>query len=177
MSKNSRKIIRIGFDLDGVIVGKPPIISQGLMDSLVRNKSKKELSYRYPKTKFERFIRWVSHNPILRPPIWKNVEIIKELSKSSKCKLYVVSSRYSFLKERTIQWFGYYRLDDHFDGIYINTRNRQPHIYKSDLIKKLKLDIFIDDDLPLIKYLRKNLPSKNIIYVEKQKNYLKKIYQ
>jgi hypothetical protein len=62
--------IKIGFDLDGVIIGKPPFMPKYLMERLVRKKGY-GLVYRFPKSKIEKYIRWLSHFPLLRPPIKK----------------------------------------------------------------------------------------------------------
>ena len=40
-----KKNIRIGFDLDGVIIGKPPFIPNYIMEKLVRNPTGKKLGY------------------------------------------------------------------------------------------------------------------------------------
>jgi uncharacterized HAD superfamily protein len=168
---DSRKKIRIGFDLDGVIIGKPPFVPQFIMEALVREHKNKKLAYRYP-SDIEKLIRIASHHPMLRPPIRKNIEIIKELYKSKNYEIFVVSSRYSFLEERTREWFRFYKLRKFFKEIHINLQDQQPHIYKEKMIEKLKLKVFIDDDLPLLKYLRKKLAKVDLVYVEDQENYL-----
>jgi hypothetical protein len=159
--------IKIGFDLDGVIIGKPPFMSKYLMERLVRKKDH-GLAYRFPQSKIERCIRWLSHLPPLRPPIKKNIKLIHELYKSKNYELYVVSSRYSFLEGRTKEWFKYYRLRELFKEIYINLKDEQPHIYKEKMIKKLKLNVFIDDDRPLLEYLKKRLKNVDLVFVEEQ---------
>jgi len=166
------KKVRIGFDLDGVIIDKPPFIPHSIMEKLVREHDHKKLSYRYPTSSFERKIRFWSHHPLLRPPIKKNIRLIKELYKSKNYKLFVVSSRYSFLEERTRQWFRFYKLRKFFEKVYINLEDAQPHLFKEEMIKRLKLDVFIDDDLPLLDYLRKQLKNVDLVYVEDQKKYL-----
>jgi uncharacterized HAD superfamily protein len=161
-----RKKIKIGFDLDGVIIGKPFFVPHTLMEWLVRSRTNLALAYRYPDLRFERLIRYFSHHPLLRPPINKNIKLIHQLYKSNKYELYVVSSRYSFLEKRTKQWFKFYNLHGLFKYIYINLNNEQPHIYKAKMIKNLKLDVFIDDDLPLLNYLKKHLDSVTLLYME-----------
>jgi hypothetical protein len=159
--------IRIGFDLDGVIIGKPPFVPKFVMEKLVRKKNH-GLAYRFPESKFEIWVRWLSHFPLLRPPIKKNIKLIHELYKSKNYEIYVVSSRYSFLDGRTQEWFKFYRLGGLFKDIYINLKNEQPHIYKERMIKKLKLTVFIDDDLYLIGYLKENLKDVKIFYVDEK---------
>ncbi|OGM13821.1 hypothetical protein A3A76_04900 [Candidatus Woesebacteria bacterium RIFCSPLOWO2_01_FULL_39_23] len=170
-----KKNIRIGFDLDGVIIGKPPFIPNYIMEKLVRNPTGKKLGYRYPKYSIERKIRILSHYPLFRPPIRNNINLIKELYKSNAYTLYVVSSRYSFLKSRTRQWFGYYKLRRFFKEIYINDFDEQPHLFKERMIKRLGLHVFIDDDLLLLKYLRTRSKDIDLIYVKDHEKYVRGI--
>jgi hypothetical protein len=121
-----KKKIKVGFDLDGVIIGKPFFVPQFLMEILVRSKKDHTLRYRYPNTKFEQRIRIASHHPILRPPIQENIQLIKELSRSNKYDLYVVSSRYGFLESRTKEWFRFYKLKKFFERIYIKPKTSNP---------------------------------------------------
>ena len=164
----SKKKIKVGFDLDGVVINKPLFIPQFIIDLLVRGKKDHQLSYRYPSTNIEREIRILSHNPLFRPPIKKNIKLIQKLYKSNGYELFVVSSRYSFLENRTKEWFKFYKKGKFFKKIYINTKNEQPHIYKERMINKLGLDIFIDDDARLVKYLKENLDGVNIFHVNER---------
>jgi hypothetical protein len=171
---SKRKITRIGFDLDGVIIGKPPFVPIFLMDLLVRSHENKELSYRFPNTRFERFVRWFSHHPIFRPPIKKNINLIHELYKNKNYELYVVSSRYSFLEKRTKQWFDYYCFDGLFKKIYINLKDEQPHLYKEKMINNLRLNVFIDDDLLLLEYLKKRIDNIELLFAKENSQVINK---
>lgn len=160
------KKIKIGFDLDGVIIGKPFFIPNALMEILVRERHKKGLSYRFPESKLEINLRILSHYPFLRPPIKKNIKLIRELYKSRNYEIFVVSSRYSFLKNRTQEWFAHYNLHKFFKEIHINLNDEQPHKYKAKMIQQLKLNVFIDDDKPLLEYLRRTLKNgTELLYV------------
>lgn len=167
--------IRIGFDLDGVIIGKPFFVPKCLIDKLVRNKAGNDLEYRYPASLVERNVRILSHHPLFRPPIKENIKLIEKLHKDGRYELFAVSARYSFLKKRTDEWFGFYNLGTIFNNIYINQNDEQPHIFKRKMIEKLKLKMFVDDDRPLLKYLKKHVRNISLIYVsEVHKYFLKK---
>lgn len=152
-----KKIIKIGIDLDGVIVDKPPFIPKKVLEWLVRSHENQKLAYRYPCLKLERSLRWFSHHPIFRPPIRKNLEFFKNLAAKKQHKFYVVSGRYSFLEDRTWQWLEFNKVDYLFNGIFVNLDNEQPHLFKEKMIKKLRLDVFIDDDFPLASYLSQKI--------------------
>ena len=168
MAKDRKKII--AFDLDGVIIGKPPFIPKKLLEYLYRGVVGDKLSYRYPDSRVERLIRWLSHHPAMRTPIRENIDVIKKLKKDKSVKIIAISSRYSFLKERTHQWFGYYDLTKLFENLYMNEADLEPHIFKERKIKKIKPVIYIDDDLPLIRYLRRRKLETRLIYYNRSKN-------
>jgi uncharacterized HAD superfamily protein len=170
----TKKSLRIGFDLDGVIINKPPFVPKKVIELLVRSHSKKGLTYRYPSSAFERWIRWLSHHPLLRPPIEKNLKLVKKLSENSNYQLFAISSRYSFLELRTKKWFDKHEIKDLFEGVYLNLTNEQPHIFKEYTIDKLKLDIFIDDDDSLVKYLKKRLKKIKLINLSDKRQDLEK---
>lgn len=170
------KIIKIGFDLDGVIIDKPPLIPKKLIEWLYRGRINTELSYRFPNTKIERYIRWLSHHPILRPPIKKNIKNIQALSKNKKYRLYAISSRYGFLEKRTKEWLDFYKLNDLFDEVHLNLDNNQPHKYKEKMINKLKINVFVDDDPLLINFLRKKIVKTDFFQITIQRKELEDLF-
>lgn len=157
------KSIRIGFDLDGVIIGKPPLVPRKVLEWFVREHDSKNPRFRYPKFFLERRLRWFTHYHRFRPPIVKNLEFVKKISKDKNYELFVISGRYSFLKERTEQWFKVHKLDGVFKEIHLNLRNEQPHVFKEKLLKKLKPDYFFEDDELIVNYLKKKLENRGII--------------
>jgi uncharacterized HAD superfamily protein len=159
---NKRKIIKIAFDLDGVIVDKPPLIPKKLLERLFRGKSNHKLHYRFPNSVIEQKIRKLSHYYLFRPPIKKNIEFIRKLAENNKYELFIISARYSFLEKETKIWLNKRKLDNIFKGVYLNLFNKQPHLFKEEVLKNLKPEIFIDDDYLLADYLVEKKASKNI---------------
>lgn len=152
--------MNIGFDLDKVLINYPPLVPARLIDLLYKEKSNGILKYRIP-SKPEQSLRLLTHLSILRPPIKKNIEFIEKLAKENTNHYYLISSRFSFLKKITNSIVKKYRFDKIFKGVYFNFQNKQPHIFKNETIKKLKIDRYIDDDLPLLRFLaKKNLTIK-----------------
>lgn len=168
------KTIRIGFDLDGVIIDKPPFIPKSILEWAIRNHSKRILSYRYPGRR-EQFIRMCIHYPTFRPSITENVHLVKKLSKQNQTTLYAITGRYGFLKKRTHQWLKKHQLTKVFKAIHLNERNQQPHKFKKITIEKLKLNIFIDDDKHIVNYLKERVRKTRIILFTKGNTNLKEI--
>ena len=159
------KKIKIAFDLDGVIVDKPPIIPKKLLERIFRGKSKNGLHYRFPYSRIEQRIRKLSHFYLLRPPIKKNIEVIRQLAKAKKYELYIVSGRYSFLEKETENWLEKRKIKPFFKEIYINLENDQPHLFKERILKELRPDFFIEDDKGILSYLRPKLKNVNFILI------------
>jgi hypothetical protein len=156
--------MNIGFDLDKVFINFPPLVPSGVIDYLYKNKGAKKLSYRYP-SRIEKIIRIFSHHPIFRSPIAENLNYVRKLNSKNNNKYYLVSSRFSFLKKRTDKLINKYDLDNVFNELFFNYSDIQPHEFKDKMIKKLKLDKFIDDDLPLLEYLTGKNPKTNFYWL------------
>lgn len=153
--------IKIAFDLDGVIIDKPPLIPKKLLERLFKGGNGRKLHYRFPKSKLEQLIRKASHFYLLRPPIKTSIEFIRKLARDERYELYVISGRYSFLEKETDIWLRKRKIDKLFKEIFLNADNQQPHLFKEKIVKQLQPDVFIDDDCLIVDYLiSKNFSSK-----------------
>ncbi len=166
--KEERKIIRIGFDLDGVIVGKPPLVPKGLIEFLVKKPANSSLHFRFPKSCLEQYARKFSHFYLFRPPLRQNINFINKKLNSKKYELYVVSGRYSFLTAETDRWLKKRGLGNLFKAVFINLGNEQPHLFKERIIKELNLDYFFEDDEETKEYLQERFKEKNFFLVSKK---------
>jgi hypothetical protein len=162
----------IGFDFDRVFIDYPPFLPYSFVEylykgSLVFRKNRTKnivLHYRFPGT-LEQQLRILSHYPLFRHLIKENVTALKKISKEKKIKTYLVSSRFGFLQKRTERILEKYELNSYFDGVYFNFQNQQPHIFKEQTIRKLKIDTYVDDDLDLALYLSKKNPTLKIYWI------------
>lgn len=161
----------IGFDFDRVFINYPPFVPGSLIDLLYKGRSffrkmngKSNLSYRFPGP-IEQQLRIFSHSPFFRHPIEKNITALQHILEKEKCKTYLVSSRFGFLKGRTEALFAKENLSQYFTGVYFNYNNLQPHKFKEQTIRRLKIDTYIDDDLDLAIYLSQRLPSLKIFWI------------
>jgi len=154
----------IGFDLDKIFINTPPLIPNSIIQRLYGQKINGKLVYRIP-SQPEQVFRKMTHHPLFRPPIKSNLNFLKSISKENN-KLYLISSRYGFLKKETNQVITHYGLDKIFDGLYFNFSNEQPHVFKNKLLKELHLDIYVDDDLSLLQYVAKDNPKTKFFWLE-----------
>jgi len=161
------KKIRLAFDLDGILVDKPPLIPKKLLERLFKGKQK-GLHYRFPETKIEQSIRKISHFYLFRPPIKKNIILLKKLARNRKYDLYLVSSRYSFLEKETRAWLKKKKINQCFNQVILNLNNQQPHLFKEKQIEKFKIGIYLEDDPLITDYLEKNLPHVKVCQTIKE---------
>ncbi len=166
LKSTNKKKIHVCFDLDGVLIGKPAFLPKKVIELVVRGKNSNptKLHFRYPTSKIEEYIRWLSQHPYLRRPLTENIKIVRELSANPSYKLSVVSGRYQFLEKRTYEWLQANNLDMCFSNIFLNTKNVQPHLFKERVLKQIKADIFFEDDEMIIRYLKKRVPL-SIVHV------------
>lgn len=161
--------MNIGFDLDGIFVDKPPIIPKTILERLYKDRDNGGLHYRIPSS-VEQRIRILSHYPIFRPALIKNVIALQNLAKSQKYSLFLISSRFGFLKKRTEALVKKHGFDGIFKKLYFNYPNEQPHLFKQRILKEINIDAFIDDDLSLLKFLARENPKVQFYWLNRSKN-------
>lgn len=165
--------MNLGFDLDKVFIDYPPFIPSKIIDRIYKKEFNGKLSYRIP-GKPEQIIRLFTHYYFFRPPIRKNLEFIKRLRKLNH-KHILISSRFSFLKKTTERLIKKHRLDKLFNELYFNFDDQQPHIFKNQIIQRLKIDRYVDDDLRLLEYVSERNPKTLFFWLNnKIKNKLTK---
>lgn len=159
--------MNIGFDLDNIFISTPPFIPKKIIDRLYKKKDNGVLLYRIPTTP-EQIFRHTTHIPLFRPAIKSNLQFLKTIDKESN-KLYLISSRFKFLEKRTEKLVKKFGLHEIFDEMFFNYENLQPHIFKENVIGKLNLDAFIDDDLSLIKHVATNNSKTRFFWLNSDK--------
>jgi len=157
------KKIKIAFDLDGVIIDKPPFVPKKLLEWLFKGGDGGKLFYRFPQSKLEQKIRKFSHFYLFRPPIGINIEFIKKLAAKGEYELYIVSGRYSFLAKETESWLKKKGINKLFKKVFLNLDDEQPHLFKEKKLREIEPDIFIDDDDLIADYLAEKLPKTRIL--------------
>jgi hypothetical protein len=166
--------MNVGFDLDKIFINTPPFVPSKIIDFFYKEKVDHKLRYRIP-SRLEQILRIISHYPLFRQPIAENMNFINKLALAKKNKYYLISSRFGFLKKRTDTLIKKCRFDKIFNDMYFNYDNKQPHEFKNEIIKKLDLDILVDDDLQLLEYLTDKNPKTKFFWLnEKVSKPLKK---
>ena len=153
MSKHTPPL-RIGFDMDGVLLYNPARIIRPFISSIKKVfLHKKELVFYYPKTPHEKlFWRFLHKSSIFNAP---GLHEITRLVNEGKIEAYLITARYNFLGASVIKWVEKNKLGKTFTGVFYNSENEQPHTFKERMVKKLKLDMYVEDNFDIVTHLAK----------------------
>ena len=161
----------LAFDLDGIFVDAPPFVPKKILEWLFRGWrcSENKLNYRFPHTKFEQRVRKISHFYLFRPPIKKNIAILRQLARSNRYRLVLISSRYSFIHPETEIWLKKKGIKHLFKEIVLNKLDQQPHLFKKQQLAKIRPAYYFEDDEEIIHYLQNTTLPVKIIPVRQKK--------
>ena len=155
------KKLKVGFDLDGVLLYNPARIVRA---PVVRIKHlffpKKDNVFYVPTTGPERFLWHIFHLSSIF--IAGGFSDIKKLREKGIIEPYLITARYDFLKPDLKRWLRLMKAHDTFEGVFMNENNMQPHEYKEKLVKRLDLDVFVEDNWDVVAHLNKTSRSKNL---------------
>lgn len=156
--------IRIGFDLDGVILYNPARVVRPIVHTFKKSVCQKKIDDFYiPKTKIEQSLWRIFHlSSIFVASGFKEIE---ELVLSGKIEIYLITARYSFLKNDLEKWLKKINMKQIFTEIHYNENDNQPHLYKEKKLKNLQLDIFVEDNYNIVKHLSKVVPNTQIWWI------------
>lgn len=157
-----KQILKVGFDLDGVLLYNPARIARPIIVFLKKIFLKKEVDkFHYPKTKIQKLIWLIFHKVVFGPAF--GYDELKKLTTSKKIKAYIITGRNESLKNDFKEWLIKLEAGKFFSGSYFNDKNEQPFLFKERMIKKLKLDLYVEDNWDIVSYLNsiKNKSERN----------------
>ena len=156
-----RKKLRVGFDLDGVLLYNPARIVRPIISLMKKKKvliDREELEFYVPKPGVGQFFWELLH----KSSVWvaPGFEQIEQLKNQKLIEPYLITGRFGHLKQDYLKWKQKMRADQLFLNCYMNDRDEQPHLFKERMIKELKLDVFIEDNWDIVQYLEQTFSQK-----------------
>jgi len=156
-----KKQLRVGFDLDGVLLYNPARIARPIIVFIKKIFFKKEVDkFHYPQTKFQKLFWLVFHKIVFGPAF--GYDELKRLIKSKKIKAYIITGRNESLKNDFNKWLIKLESNKFFSGSYFNDKNEQPYIFKEKMIKKLRLHLYVEDNWDIVYFLKLKMKSKKL---------------
>jgi hypothetical protein len=161
-----RKPLKIGFDLDGVLLYNPARIARPLISIMKRKHiaiKRQELEFYVPKPGLQQFLWKLFHkSSLFLSPGFKQIE---QLKNQDLIEPYLITGRFNHLREDFERWQKRMCASQVFNQCFMNGKDEQPHLFKKRLINKLKLDVFIEDNWDIVQYLHQQCPHTKVIWV------------
>lgn len=160
---NDRKPLKVGFDLDGVILYNPVRIVRPIF-SIIRKLflHKKKTSFYIPKSKLEKFLWLLVHKSSLF--IAPGVADLQVLIEQGKVEAYIITGRYDSLKSDFEKWMEKIEAEKYFKKYIHNVREEQPFAFKKRMINSYQLDYFVEDNWDIIQLLNNDHKMKTKIF-------------
>jgi len=157
------KPLKMGFDLDGVLLYNPARMLRpvtGIAKKILNKKKAKKIEFYYPKSSLAQLAWRIVHWSSLY--IAPGLNDIKKMSQDGSIEPYIITSRYDCLKGDFEGWLKHMNAKKYFKGSFHNKENLQPHIFKRQMIKKLDLQYFVEDNYDIVKHIAHTTKAKII---------------
>lgn len=164
MPIKSTKPLKVGFDLDGVLLYNPARIIRPFLKTAKKLVLKQNNpSFYIPKSRWEQFMWRLAHMTSFIPA--PGNKDITYLVKTGKIDATIITARFMCLKKDYKKWVNRLNRQSTFHNSFYNHKDLQPHKYKLDLINKLKLDVFVEDNWDIVSHLTKHAPKTKVLWV------------
>jgi hypothetical protein len=153
------KRLKVGFDFDGVIAYNPFRIVRPILAFLKKDVlGVKKLKFWYPRHRWQQIFWIILHESSVFPA--NGIDQFKTLVSNGTIEAHLVTARYSFLDGHLFRWLDRHKLRKYFKTINFNKRDEQPHLFKERLINKHQFDVFVEDNLDIVKHLHGRSKTK-----------------
>jgi hypothetical protein len=165
-TQNERQVsepLRVGFDLDGVLLYNPLRIVRPIAATIKRSLKKDEAHFLIPKSPLVRSLWRLAHRlSFFTPP---GFEQIRVLTDTGLIEPYLITARYSFLSRDVDRFVEKHQLAQYFHKIITNKYDEQPHLYKERTIRENNIAIFVEDNWNIVQHLHRTLPYVETLWM------------
>lgn len=157
--------LKVGFDLDGVILYNPlrtlRPVAEVLKPFIFLQKNPD--SFYLPKTGLEKIVWRLLHKTSYKKA--EGLSQLRKLVKKGRVEAYLITGRYSILEEDFKNWLKKLSAEKIFTDCFFNKNDYQPNFFKETVIKRLGLDIFVEDNWGIIKRLNSVSGKTKIFWI------------
>lgn len=157
--QTKRPPIKVGFDLDGVLLYNPFCSLRPVTHLLshIRTKSK-TVSFYIPRSNVMKQIWKIIHYTSIYPAV--SMDKFSDFCKKNKFEAYVITARFRCLTGLFERWKSKYGANGIFKACYQNINDQQPHLFKAQKVNELQLDYYIEDNWSIVEYLAAHTKAK-----------------
>lgn len=155
----AKKPLKVGFDLDGVILYNPVRVVRPVF-ALFRKLflKKKKTAFYIPRSRVEKLFWLLVHKSSLF--VAPGVKELQSLIEQGKIEAYIITGRYDSLKTNFEKWMEKIEAKKYFKEYIHNAKEEQPFKFKKRMIEKYGLDIFVEDNWDIIQLLNNDYKFK-----------------
>jgi len=161
----SNHIIKVGFDMDGVLLYNPARLLRPLISQLKKKDvciHRKELEFYVPQTRWEEIIWELFHKSSIF--VAPGLDQIQQYREQGLLDPYLITGRFAHLRKDFEKWQRKLNTAEVFNQALMNDQDEQPHLFKERKIKELGLEYFIEDNWDIVHYLSERLSGQCQIF-------------
>lgn len=157
--QTKQKPIKVGFDLDGVLLYNPFCSLRPVTHALSNFKKKsKSPSFYVPKQTLTRLVWKLIHYTSIYSAV--SMDAFQVFCKKHNIEPFVITARFHCLTGLFERWKSKYHADEIFKACYQNIHDQQPHLFKAQKINDLNLDYYIEDNWSIVQHLNTHTKAK-----------------
>ena len=154
----------VGFDFDGVVIYNPWHVARAPIAAFKRlflglNKT----SFYRPKNKWQYLVWRVLFSFSL--PAKSGLREIERLKNEGKINPILLTGRFDLSRQKVQEILTRAGFPNLFTEIITNENNGQPHLFKERVIVEKKMEVYVEDNIDIVLYLRKKLPSIRFFWI------------
>jgi hypothetical protein len=154
----------VGFDFDGVVIYNPWHVARGGIAAFKRHfLGLNKTSFYRPKNKWQYLIWRVLF--LFSFPAKSGLREIERLKQEGKINPILLTGRFDLSRQKVQAILTRAGFPDLFSEIITNENNGQPHLFKERVIVEKNMEVYVEDNIDIVLYLRKKLPQVKFFWI------------
>jgi hypothetical protein len=159
-----KKPIVIGLDFDGVVAYNPARIARFPISYVKEHiLGVKKVSFFVPRTPLEKAVWALAHETSIVPG--RGIGMLKTLVEHGDVEAHLLTARFGFLEPGLMRFLRFWELEHTFASITLNTKEEQPHEFKSRMIQAKKFAYYIEDNWDIVTHLSRTAPKTRVHWI------------
>lgn len=153
--------IRVGFDFDGVLFYNPVRLLRAPLDVFKKKVLKvPSTTFFVAKSPLSRLVMRAVHYSSFMPNI--GIREFEKLLSDPRFEVHIITARQAFLASDMCTLMRIYNVAIDRNIIHTNDTDEQAHLFKEHMLKKLKLQYYVEDNWDIVQHLRAHTDTKVI---------------
>lgn len=157
-------MLTVGFDFDGVVIYNPLHVARAPIAWFKRHfLGLNKTSFYKPKNKWQIFIWKLLF--CIEIPAKSGLREIERLKNEGKINPILLTGRFDLSPSKVQKILARAGFPNLFTEIITNSKNEQPHVFKERVIQEKKMEVYVEDNIDIVIYLKKRLPQVRFFWM------------